>query len=173
MSRTSSQCHLVARYQSRHKGVNRSLWYLPTQTTDTERTTSSSGWTTRKTIGKSRHGYLPLQAKWLSRHHRLLLALDRNQTIYQSNVWLHDQPRQDRIYHAWYSGCGDIRQRKTIRLGRIQEIREIMVLRSTYHKPIFSAREWDGRASCADGEKIARPRRTGDRSVELTFWWAA
>ena len=42
-----------------------------------------------------------------------------------------------------------------------------MVLRSTYHKPIFSAIEWDGRASCADGEKIARPRRTGDLSVEL------
>ena len=43
-----------------------------------------------------------------------------------------------------------------------------MVLRSTYHKLIFSAREWDGRASCADGEKIARPGRTGDRSVELS-----
>ena len=42
-----------------------------------------------------------------------------------------------------------------------------MVLHSTYHKPIFSAREWDGRASCADGEKIARSRRTGYRSVEL------
>ena len=44
-----------------------------------------------------------------------------------------------------------MRQQKTIRLGRIQVIREIMVLRSTYHKPIFSAREWDG-----------------DRSVELS-----
>ena len=43
-----------------------------------------------------------------------------------------------------------------------------MVLRSTYHKPIFSAREWDSRASCADGEKIARPRPTGDRSVEIS-----
>ena len=43
-----------------------------------------------------------------------------------------------------------------------------MVLRSTYHKPIFSAREWDGRASCEDGEKIARPRPTGDRSVEIS-----
>ena len=32
-----------------------------------------------------------------------------------------------------------------------------------FHKPIFSAR-----TSCADGEKIARPRRTGDRSVELS-----
>ena len=42
------------------------------------------------------------------------------------------------------------------------------MLRSTFHKPIFSAREWGGRASCADGEKIARPRRTGDRSVELS-----
>ena len=80
---------------------------------------------------------------------------------------MREQPRQDRIYHAWYSGCGGIRQRKTVRLGRVQELREIMVLRSTYHKPTFSARHWDGRVSCTDGEKIARPRRTGDRSVEL------
>ena len=57
----------------------------------------------------------------------------------------------------------------TIRLGRTQEIREIMALRSAYKKPIFSARELDGRASCADGETIARPRRTGDRSVELSW----
>ena len=39
---------------------------------------------------------------------------------------------------TWYSRCGGIRQRKTVRLGRIQEIRKIMVLRSTYHKPVFS-----------------------------------
>ena len=44
-----------------------------------------------------------------------------------------------------------------------------MVLRSTYQKPIFSAREWAGRASCADGEQIARPRLSGDRSVELSY----
>ena len=72
-----------------------------------------------------------------------------------------------RVKTVFTTHGGGIRQRKTIRLGRIQEIRKIMVLRSTYHKPIFSAREWDGRASCADGEKNARPRRTGDRSVEL------
>ena len=36
-----------------------------------------------------------------------------------------------------------------------------------YRKPIFSARKWDGRTSCADGKNIARPRRTGDRSAEL------
>ena len=34
-------------------------------------------------------------------------------------------------------------------------------------KPIFSARELEGRANCADSENIARYRRTGDRSVEL------
>ena len=50
-------------------------------------------------------------------------------------------------------------------LGRIQEIREIMVLHSTYHKPIFSAREWNGRANCADGEKIVIPRRTSPHSA--------
>ena len=48
MSRTSTQCHLVARYQSRQEEVDWSLWYLPTQSTDTERTTSSFGWTTLK-----------------------------------------------------------------------------------------------------------------------------